>query len=99
MPTHDDALWRELDALGEHQVRVRLAQGVYRDKKRSLVEEWLRQQNNKRELYASRGAPSAEQVRIDRGASKIEIVAATAAIIAALMATIAATVSVLSYLR
>jgi|SRR5918992_5536048 hypothetical protein len=38
-----ESLWRELDALGEHQVRLRLAQGAYPDRTRVLVEEWLRE--------------------------------------------------------
>ena len=50
MQLRDDELWRELDALGEHQVRLRLAQGHYRERKRVLVEEWLRQHAEKRAL-------------------------------------------------
>jgi Ni/Co efflux regulator RcnB len=95
MPVDDNALWRELDALGEHQVRVRLAQGAYRDQTRSLVEEWLRLQSYKRSLEQE----PRREVHVDRRENTFVIVAATASIIAAVMATIAATAAVLSYFR
>jgi hypothetical protein len=102
-----DGLWRELDALGEHQVRLRLAEGAYRDRTRLFVEEWLRQQAEKRPLeqngrrITSRAGhvESLEPLRIERRDDKIISAAATAAIIAAIMATIAATVSLLTYVR
>jgi hypothetical protein len=97
MQLRDDELWRELDALGEHQVRLRLAQGHYRERKRVLVEEWLRQQAQKRSLEQASIAGQLESLRSRD--EKIAIIAAAAAILAAVMATIAATVSVLTYLR
>jgi hypothetical protein len=97
MQLHDDELWRELDALGEHQVRLRLAQGHYRERKRVLVEEWLRHQAQKRSLEQASMAGQLESLRSRD--EKIAIIAAAAAILAAVMATIAATVSVLTYLR
>jgi hypothetical protein len=107
-----DGLWRELDVLGEDQVRQRLAQGAYTDRTRLLVEKWLRQhaerpalvtQNAYKDAY--RVAPSAGPLepirieRIERGDDKLTIVAATAAAIAAFMATIAATASVLAFVH
>jgi hypothetical protein len=56
-----DGLWSELDALGEDRVRHRLAEGAYRDRTRLLVEEWLRQQADKRSLEAERRALEAEK--------------------------------------
>jgi hypothetical protein len=97
MQLHDDDLWRELDALGEHQVRLRLAQGHYRERKRLLVEEWLREQAQKRSLEQASSPGQLESLRSRD--EKMAIVAAAAAVIAAMMATIAATVSVLTYLR
>jgi hypothetical protein len=103
-----ESLWRELDALGEHQVRLRLAQGAYPDRTRVLVEEWLREQPQRRVVVqdAYRVPPSAgyvEPVRIERierrEDNKVTVVAATAAGIAAFMATVAATVAVLIALQ
>jgi hypothetical protein len=102
-----DGLWRELDALGEDRVRLRLAEGAYPGKTRVLVEEWLREQTQKRPLVrdAYKVAPSAgvrEPLyieRIEHRDDKITIVTAAAATIAAFMATIAATVSVLTALQ
>ena len=42
-----DKLWAELDALGEDQVREKLGLGQY-GRKKSGVEEWLRQEEHKR---------------------------------------------------
>jgi len=39
-----DRFWLELSSLGENTVRERLADGVYGDRKRRLVEAWLRDQ-------------------------------------------------------
>jgi hypothetical protein len=102
-----DGLWRELDALGEDRVRLRLAEGAYRERTRLLVEEWLRERAHKRALaYETNGLASSpgrlepmETLHIERRDDKSATVAATAAVTAALMATIAATVSVLTYLR
>jgi hypothetical protein len=107
-----ESLWRELDALGEHQVRLRLAQGAYPDRTGVLVEEWLREQPQRRVVVqdAYRVPPSAgysagyvEPVRIERierrEDNKMTVVAATAAGIAAFMATVAATVAVLIALQ
>jgi hypothetical protein len=103
-------LWRELDALGEDRVRLRLAEGAYRDTTRLWVEEWLHEQTLKRsavyDLYkvpdTYRTLPSTgfrEPLyieRIERRDDKTATVAATASTIAAFMATIAATVSVVT---
>ena len=106
-----ESLWRELDALGEHQVRLRLAQGAYPDRTRVLVEEWLRELPQRRVVVQDgyRVPPSAgyagymEPVRIERierrEDNKMTVVAATAAGIAAFMATVAATVAVLIALQ
>ena len=56
-----DGLWSELDALGEDRVRLRLAEGAYRDRTRLLVEEWLRQQADKRSLEAEKRSLEAEK--------------------------------------
>ena len=37
-----DELWPKLEKVGESEVRKRLAQGVYAQKNRPVVEEWLR---------------------------------------------------------
>jgi len=102
-----ESLWRELDALGESQVRLRLAQGAYPDRTRVLVEEWLREQPQRRVVVqdaytAAPGAGYVEPVRIERierRDDKMTTVAAMGAGIAALMATIAATVAVLTALQ
>jgi hypothetical protein len=103
MQVDDEAFRRELDTLGEHQVRLRLAQGHYRDRKRLVAEEWLRQQAKNGPLHEPHQRASAslplESLRLERRNDRIAIVAATAAVIAAIMAAIAATVSVLTYLR
>jgi hypothetical protein len=102
-----DGLWRELDTLGEDRVRLRLAQGAYRERTRLLVEEWLRERAHKRVLaYETNGLAASpgrlepqESLYVERRDDRSATVAATAAVTAALMATIAATVSVLTYLR
>ena len=103
MQVDDEAFRRELDTLGEHQVRLRLAQGHYRDRKRLLAEEWLRQQSKNGRLEdphrRTSGTPPLDVLRMERRNDRIAVIAATAAVIAAIMATIAATVSVLTYLR
>jgi hypothetical protein len=44
-----DELWAKLEALGEDAVRLRLAQGVYGERKKPLVVEWLRRREAGRE--------------------------------------------------
>lgn len=48
MVTPDD-LWPALEALGEEEVRKRLAQGVYGERKLALVKEWLATKGRERE--------------------------------------------------
>ena len=40
-----EQLWRKLDALGEDAVRLKVAQGVYGERKLALVTEWLRRRD------------------------------------------------------
>ena len=49
----DQDLWAKLDALGEDEVRLRVAKGVYGKSKLALVEEWLRRQGGVRASAAT----------------------------------------------
>lgn len=40
--SNDEDLWAKLDTLGEDQVRLRVAKGIYGKSKLPLVSEWLR---------------------------------------------------------
>lgn len=87
MPEIDvEALWAELDELGEESVRHNLAKKVYREgqPKIELVREWLRQREEARMEASSR-----EQMRIARSAKNAAWMAAIAAAIAAICAIIA----------
>ena len=49
-PLDPGAFFAELEKIGEGKVRTRLATGrIYGDKKRPLVEEWLRRKDQERE--------------------------------------------------
>ncbi len=43
MTADRDRLYKKLDHVGEHVVRTNLANGVYGENRRQLVEEWLEQ--------------------------------------------------------
>jgi hypothetical protein len=43
MTADRDRLYKKLDHVGEHVVRANLANGVYGENRRELVEEWLEQ--------------------------------------------------------
>ena len=43
MAVDKDRLYKKLDHVGEHAVRENLANGVYGENRRELVEEWLEQ--------------------------------------------------------
>ncbi len=43
MTADRDRLYKKLDHVGEHVVRANLANGVYGENRRHLVEEWLEQ--------------------------------------------------------
>ena len=46
MAVDKDRLYKKLDHVGEQRVREKLANADYTQKKRRLVEKWLRQFNN-----------------------------------------------------
>lgn len=45
-----DELWEQLDSLGLSEVKIKLAQGVYGERKRKLVEEWVHQKEQKGDM-------------------------------------------------
>jgi hypothetical protein len=49
MTADRDRLYKKLDHVGEHVVRANLANGVYGENRRDLVEEWLEQFQNQGE--------------------------------------------------
>ena len=91
MDDRRERVWRELDALGEAEVRARLAQKIYGPRNISLVQEWLRRQSQSDlDSKESRNIVSnEEQIRIARSAKNAAWVAAIGAIIAAIVAVIA----------
>ena len=83
MAIDHEALWRELklDELGIDAVRAKLAAGVFGTKRRPVIEEWLRRQD---QLLASAeaersAASNAEQLSIARSAKDAAWAAADAA--------------------
>lgn len=61
-----DQLFSELQALGEAEVRVKLARGDYQARKTPLILEWLRQQEEARST-----GHIAEELRLAREANDI----------------------------
>ena len=88
-----DELWAGLESDGEDTVRIKLAQGLYGQNKRPLVQEWLRQN----ELIRSEKKVSdfeqraKEELRIASSARNAAWVAAIAAILSAIIAVVAVT--------
>ena len=74
-----------LENTGEPQVRIKLAQGVYGEKKIPIVYEWLRIKDEERINLSSscNKAAALEQLRIASSARNAAWIAAIAAIIAA----------------
>ena len=56
MAIDKEELFKKLDEAGEKEVREKLAQGVYGAAKVGLVQEWLRQQEEAREIIRQRKA-------------------------------------------
>lgn len=50
MPIDPQELWPKLEELGEDEVRLKVSQGVYGEKKRASVEEWLRRKEQARQV-------------------------------------------------
>ena len=82
--------WRELEDMGEENVRANLAKNVWRKERQPLVKEWLRQQGASKsaELEERKEASNEEQMRIARSAKNAAWTAAIAATIAAICAII-----------
>jgi hypothetical protein len=80
-----DELLQQLDAMGETEVRTRLARGEYGSKgtRRDTVEQWLAARVQSRNDLSNR-----EQIRIAHSAKNAAWIAAIAAIIAAICAII-----------
>jgi hypothetical protein len=82
-----EQFWAQLDALGETEVRLKLATGFYggyeNQDRRPLVKEWLRRRDHER-LEASNLAHR----RSARNANTAAWVAAIAAIVAAICAVV-----------
>jgi len=95
MTDHIQERWRDFDALGELEVRQRLAAHVYGEDNERLAREWLEHGAQSRADEAERrsDASSSEQIRIARSAKNAAWAAAIAAIIAAICAAIAIIVS------
>ncbi len=88
-----ESFWAELDKIGEHEVRVRLATKIYGDlnEKGGLAREWLLRKELAQAAESSRKAEASEaakmelareQVRIARSAKNIAIIAAIISIAA-----------------
>jgi len=90
MISNKDEFYTKLESTGEKSVREKLAQGVYGSEKIPLINEWLRQQEEKRieeatsraNLAASRAEEATiEQLRLTRSAVRATWLAASAAIL------------------
>lgn len=53
MPLEARKFWQELEGLGEDEVRLKVSQGVYGEKKLALVNEWLRRKEQSRQRKAN----------------------------------------------
>jgi hypothetical protein len=86
-PSKAERFWEQLDAIGEAEVRLKLATGFYggfeNQDRRPLVEEWLRRKDQER----SEAAILAHR-RAARSANTAAWIAAIAAIIAAICAIV-----------
>jgi hypothetical protein len=98
-PSKEEQFWKQLDALGEAEVRLKLASGFYGGPqnydRRPLAEEWLWRKDQER-LDARNSAIDAinsEQLRIARHTNIIAMVTLIAAIISIIVPII---ISVLS---
>ncbi len=49
--TEKEQLWAELDAQGEEPTREKLGLGQYGDRRKTYVEEWLRQKDQETQWY------------------------------------------------
>jgi hypothetical protein len=78
-----EQFWSELEAVGEDEVRTRLAAKIYGEAnhKAPLAREWLRRKDQERSDLST-----SEQTRIARSAKNAAWAAAIAAIIAAIFA-------------
>lgn len=110
-----DVFLAELEKLGEDQVRMNLAQGIYGSEKTSIVTEWLRRREQARSesfqseqtRIAERAAQASERSAHEaaRSSSAAEQQAATAekayrvAVAALITAIVAAILSVIAMVR
>ena len=76
--------WQKLEHEGESTVRRRLAEGVYGDKKKVLVEEWLKKKELEREKERHKDIYHA--AKSAKHAAWIAAIAASLSAIAALIA-------------
>ncbi len=76
MSVDKDRLYKKLDHVGEHIVRANLANGVYGENRRNLVEEWLEQFEDYAEAEANEeddvgeGAVEEKALELTREASE-----------------------------
>ncbi len=74
MTADRDRLYKKLDHVGEHVVRTNLANGVYGENRRDLVEEWLEQfqvqgeavEEESLELASEEDRPAIPEARPDK---------------------------------
>ncbi len=62
MAVDKDRLFKKLEHVGEMVVRENLANGVYGENRRGLVEEWLKQREDTSEAEARREEQRAEEI-------------------------------------
>lgn len=93
-----DELWPKLETLGEVEVRKRLAQDVYGQQKRPLVEAWLATKDSehteaaaqRHEIRENKALQlSAEANSIARGSKTVAVIAVTVSALALLVAIVA----------
>ncbi len=92
MSLDKDELRKQLDELGEQQVRENLAQKIYGEKKIPLVNEWLRQkEEEERNTQREKGEREhrAEEIRVSKSARNAAWLAAIAAVVSAIFAIVA----------
>ena len=91
MSDRDDEFKEKLESLGLEAVRRLRAEGVYGQRKRPIVDEWIESQERERsESFRE------EDLGIKRYAASMQKIAAIAAIILAAMAIIGVMVSIIT---
>jgi hypothetical protein len=88
MSVDKEKLWASLEVAGERKVRENLAHGIYGERKKRLVEEWLRQTGEAHSEAQQERVNNlhTDEINIARSAKNAAWVAAGAAVIAALAA-------------